>query len=64
MKSSEELSLLDLEPDSELSLSIQPFLYRASNFLNITKQLEEIEDFEESENISKNNEIDIISEFK
>lgn len=65
IKSSEELGLLDTDPDAELSISIQPFLYRASNFLNITKELEEIEDSKEQNlKIPKEMEKTLIQKFK
>lgn len=41
IKSSHEVSLIDTEPCADLSISIQPLMYRASNFLNITTELEE-----------------------
>ena len=47
IKSSHEVSLIDTEPSVDLSISIQPPMYRASNFLNITGELEEPSEIEE-----------------
>lgn len=37
--SSEEISMLDTKPDFDLLVSIQPTMYRASNFLNVKSDL-------------------------
>lgn len=43
IKSSEEISILDVEPDNDLMISVQPSKFKASNFLNIKNDLD-IED--------------------
>lgn len=61
IKSSEELSLLDTEPNAELLVSVQPPMYRASNFLNVTKELEE-EEFEDD--LEDENENDLAGQLR
>lgn len=43
LKSSDEVSLIDTEPEVEFLVSVQPSMYRASNFLNIKDALEDNE---------------------
>lgn len=60
IKSSNEISLMDTEPNENLSISVQPMMYRASNFLNITKQLSEVENPVEEDTQSD----DLVKEIK
>jgi hypothetical protein len=61
IKSSEEISILDVEPENELMISVQPPKFKASNFLNIKNDLD-IDDEEYKNEDQK--EIDMALELK
>ena len=67
LNSGDEIGLLDTNPEDEFLISIQPLMYRASNFMNIKSNLEDFEDQNEEEKVNapqEPNEDQIIEEFK
>ena len=65
--SGDEISLLDTNPENEFFISVQPLSYKASNFMNIKDDLEEVDERNEEEKANFNQELNddqILEEYK